>query len=214
MNAFTMSSALEKLLRFKFIYLILCGSMVSCYDNYYKPIYPKTPSQYSKLDTLVVKNYFYVQVSNGAFNSPYDDADSAMALFIDHIPKLGVPIRFSDSLENKVDYFYLVEEKRCCTKTIEKYIVDAVETKDTNVTTLVPLFEVTNSAFELAYSSTVRVVVFLVKNNKIIYIGSRAVHSQSFDYFDYQDVKHNINTLEEWKTAIYGALKHYVENLE
>jgi len=208
-----MSNAHVKFFRFKFIGVFLCGVLFSCYDYYYQPIYPKIPGTYSKRDTLFVKNYFYVQISNGAFNTPHDDADSAMALFRNHVPKLGVPIRFSDTLTNKTDYFYLVEEKRCCGKKIEQFILDAVETADTNLTTLVPLFEITNVTEDLDYQSNVRVVVFLVKNKKIIYIGHRGLWSKSYFFNDYRDIRHNINTLEEWKTAIYGALKHYVENL-
>lgn len=195
-----------------FITLLLSG----CFLNRLWQV-PKNEA-FSFDDTLIVKNYFYVQINNGAFNAPYDSADSAIQRFEDHLASIGLPVRFAAGAVNKADYGFLVDELECCGERgldwrLVEHVKNAVDAECTAQHAMVPYFQVRNTALHGQYRSSVLVAVFIVRNGEIVYFGREAAVSNLLPFWDYEEVRQNFNSEQDWLMCIEGALKDYIQRM-
>ena len=195
--------------------IIIITKLVSC-----KSTYPVVFEGYSKLDTLVIRNYLFQQIDNFVFNSPQDVADSSIQKFKNIISNLDIPVKFEDTLENKVDYFFLREEyiagsskKNVDTNLILEYANPSYKGE----VVLLPYIELHNriiSGTAFTHYSAIKVVVYVVKDNKIAYADRGIVHTKKYNTPNLEDIKYNLNPVEDWEKAINDAIKEYINHLE
>lgn len=202
---------MKRIIFLTFFYVIFT---VSC-----KSKFQVVQENYSVLDALVVRNYFFQQIDNYVYNSPHDLADSSILKFKELITKMELPINFEDTLENKVDYYFLKEKYigGVSSKIIDtNVIIKNANAKNEEEIVLVPYIELSNTTLPKGYThySTLKIVVYLVKNDKIIYKDIGFVKSNRFTVENREDIIKNRNTREDWEKAIYQAMKEYIERLE
>jgi hypothetical protein len=204
--------------RLDYIKLIIlaCLTIQSACKSTHPVLYEKYPMS----DTLVVRNYLFQQIDNFVFNSPQYVADSSILKFKTIISKLDIPLVFEDTLENKVDYFFLREEyiagstkKNVDTNLVLTYVNSSIEGE----VILLPYIELHNrviSGTAFTHYSAVKIVIYIIKDNKITYAHRGIVHTKKYNTPNREDIKKNLNTIEDWEKAINEAMKEYIERLE
>jgi hypothetical protein len=202
---------------YKLFFLILLCVICSCKTNYQTIVGKK----YSIQDTLIVRNYLFQQIDNFVFNSPQDVADSSIQKFKTILSKLDIPIKFEDTLVNIVDYFFLREEyvvgSRKKNNIDSNYFLNHANPKNKGEVVLFPYFELVNIVLggtAFTHYSVVKIVVYIVKNNTIIYTYRKSISSKKHFTPNREDIKKNLNPIEDWEKAINGAMKEYINRLE
>ena len=202
----------------RLVYLIIltCLAIQLACKSSYSIVYENYPLS----DTLVVRNYLFQQIDNFVFNSPQDVADSSIQKIKIILSQLDIPVKFEDTLENKVDYFFLREEyiagsskKNVDTNLILAYANPSYKGE----VVLLPYIELHNriiSGTGFTHYSAIKVVVYVVKDNKIAYADRGIVRTKKYNTPNREDIEMNLNTIEDWEKAINGAMKEYINRLK
>lgn len=175
--------------------------------------------EYAKNETVILKDYLFQIRDNKTTNVNDDLADSVIMIFKNNLINLDLPLKIIENGSNKVDYFFLKEGYLAGPyKGVDTaFVVSMVEKSFRDSLVLIPFIEILNRqiiSIGYEYNSMINITIFLVKNNQIVYRYPSSVVSETFFTPDKENVKRNINTLEDWEKAINGAMKEYINRLE
>jgi hypothetical protein len=148
-------------------------------------------------------------------------SDSLFKLFNNELIKLELPLKFVDSIQNKMelavwkknkDYYYY-HHNRIDTS----FILSSI--KDSTGCFLVPFIHYTDhhmSSFSgVTYSIFLCVSIFIIKNNKIIYSMYGQKQSNSFFYVELKELDlSEINIKAMWEETVKEAMQPYLERLK
>jgi hypothetical protein len=196
------------------IVFLIC---LSCKDEYYHVLH----DSYSKKDTLIVYDYF-LQIRDGdAIHTPQDVADSLMSYFYQRLETLNFPYRVIENGTNHAnDYFFQVSRFTTGPRRLldNTRILELVKPEHKHMTLIIPFIEIYNR-FNSSYGGTTHIPfacaeITLVKDSKIIYRGFRRVPGPGVLAVYSWEHEQNVNSLDDWNRAIYGAFKGYITNLK
>ena len=203
-------------MRFTF-FLSLVILVSSCKDEYYNVLH----ESYSKTDTLIVYDYFFQIRDNDVIHTPQEVADSLMSYFYQRLETLNFPYRIIEHGTNHAnDYFFQVSRfKTGPLRSLDSNrIIQLVKPEHKNKTVIVPFIEIFNRFISSSGGTTHRAFacaeVSIVKNGSIVYRGFRQVHGESVLAVESWEHEQNVNSLDDWNRAIYGAFKGYVTRLK
>ena len=194
--------------------LCLLGSFSSCKSYFIME------ESYPMNETIIIKNYLFQINDDNTINAPDDIGDSLFRFFKNQMLTFDLPLKLVDGGENKVDYFFLKEGYLAGPyKGVDTSLIIKMVDKDyKNNQVLIPFIEVFNrsigSVGGYTYRSFAKIVIFIVRDGKVIYRYSNSISSDVHFEPEYKKIKRNINTKEDWEKAINGAMKEYINRLE
>lgn len=185
---------------------------------------------YGYYDELIFDDYILSSFSQKDILMPYVNepvnADSIIDIFKLRLEKSGLGVRFSDTHSNEIPTdFFLTPTHSCCTdikSNLSKHIIQVAKNQKDEVK-LIPVINIKNGhglAFgHYLYNSTLRLCVFLVKNNKIIYSNDYAIFKE-FKWVLDKELEEEINKSglnlhsdEDWDRLIHYVMTPYKERL-
>lgn len=203
-------------MRFTF-FLSLIILVSSCKNEYYHVLH----ESYSKTDTLIVYDYFFQIRDNDVIHTPQDVADSLMSYFYQRLETLNFPYRIIEHGTNHAnDYFFQVSRFTTGPRRIvdTTRILQLVKPEHQHMAIVIPFIEIhnsyTGSAGGTSHMPFACAEVTIVKNNKIIYRGFRRVPGSGVLAVESWEHEQNVNSLDDWNRAIYGAFKGYITRLK
>jgi hypothetical protein len=184
--------------------------------------------EYPLNEEIIIKDYFFDRVvSNGFF---YDDietnnVDSLFQIVSTSINKLNLPIHYNEPQNNTIDS-NIWKSKRNQNDFIHKkldtnYIKSIIEIEP-NKTMLIPLVRF----FELHdgheggtnYSQRIKLSIFLIKNNHIIYSSNNWKDSKLKMYTNDQELleidKTSFFTQKDWDELVRKVMQPYIDRLK
>jgi len=215
---------------YNYLWLVFLTIVASCASPKHIKKKEKIIQEMYSSDTIVMQNYmFYHDVTN-SWDKVQDwthqlSGDSVVEIFKTSLSKLSLNIDYKKYSTNNVDSTFHQNWRKPFDHCLQEKIYSLA--KDKSEIQLVPLIKITNNYQSGMYFTSsgaaggsrylmrgkVYLIIYLIKNNSIIYSRSGLFLSDLHPAYDMKEVMHTL-TQQDWDELVALVMKDYLDRLE